>query len=299
MLASAATLSIAPASVSVPAGEVVSVSVMVSSADSINAATGLLSFPNDLVSVVGISHSSSAFTLWVQEPTYSNAQGSAEFSGIVPNPGVTGRNQVLTIQLRGKKVGSGTISFSSGQVLANDGNGTDVFSGSSAGTITVTVAREKPTTPQPSQPAPQVEKGMFAPPEITDYRDTLQVGEPLVLKGTSGGGKVIALHFTKDSETTVATTSVDASHTFGFIGTGYRAGLYAVYAIGEDGAGRESERSNTVFVQIVSGITTTSLGISMPLWMVVAAFLLLLVLLWIIAVKKKKYKKDNLISAFR
>lgn len=148
----AATLSLSPADATVAAGETVTETVFVSSADqAMNAIAGTLSFPSDILQVVSISKSGSVLSLWVQDPTFSNADGIISFSGVVPNPGYTGgRGRAISIQFRGKKTGIGSVTFSSAsQVLANDGNGTDILTSTVSATITVT-----PSTPVPTPPPP-------------------------------------------------------------------------------------------------------------------------------------------------
>ena len=126
----AASLSFSPASGSYGVGDTVSVGVFVSSAsEAVNAVSGIVSFPNDVLEISSISKNSSVISLWVQEPTFSNAAGTVNFEGIVLNPGYTGSGgRVITLNLRVKKSGTGYISFTSGSVLANDGIGTDVLS---------------------------------------------------------------------------------------------------------------------------------------------------------------------------
>ena len=89
--AQAASLYFSPSSGSYIIGERVSVNVYVSSADqAMNAASGVISFPQDKIEVVSLSKTSSIFSLWVQEPSFSNSAGTVNFEGIVLNPGFTG-----------------------------------------------------------------------------------------------------------------------------------------------------------------------------------------------------------------
>ena len=145
-LAWAATLSLSPSSVSVAAGDTFTERVLVSSADqAANAVSGEISYPTDLLSVVSISKTNSVLTLWVEDPTFSNTAGTVDFSGVVPNPGFIGGGTVFLVQFSAKKAGAGNISFSSAAVLANDGNGTNILTGT--GSADVTVAEAPPQTP--------------------------------------------------------------------------------------------------------------------------------------------------------
>lgn len=98
----------------------------------INAADGNLSFNSNL-EVVSVSKSGSIFNLWVGEPNYSNTARTVSFSGGIPNPGFTGSGKIFSITFRAKNAGTGTVNFSSGTVLANDGKGTNILSGMGSG----------------------------------------------------------------------------------------------------------------------------------------------------------------------
>lgn len=134
----AATLSISSNSTSVNVGSTVSLSVVVNSEGvAINNAEAVVKFPNDIFEVVSVSKGS-VFNLWVEEPTYSNTDGTVSFNGGLPTPGFTGPyGNVLNITLRAKKAGSGEITISDSAVRANDGLGTDVLTGQSGKVISV------------------------------------------------------------------------------------------------------------------------------------------------------------------
>ena len=158
----AAALSLSPTNASVRVGSTVTETVFVLSTDqAMNAISGTISFPPELLQVVSVSKAGSVLSLWVQDPTFSNADGTISFSGIVPNPGYTGSHGLtISIQFRGKRAGTAAISFSpSSQVLANDGNGTDILNDTNSATITVTSSASAPSTP----PAPSTaEQGLLA-----------------------------------------------------------------------------------------------------------------------------------------
>jgi hypothetical protein len=129
--ANAATLYFSPSSGSYKIGQNFSVSIYVSSSDqAMNAVSGTVSFSKDKLSVVSLSKSGSIISLWVQEPSFSNSSGSANFEGIVLNPGFTGKiGKIITINFKVKSLGLAAVNFSSGAVLANDGKGTNILSG--------------------------------------------------------------------------------------------------------------------------------------------------------------------------
>lgn len=125
----AATLYFAPSSGSYTVGSTLSASVYVSSQDqAMNATSSVILFPADKLQVLSFSKTGSIISLWVQEPSFSNSAGTANFEGIVLNPGFTGSaGKVIAINFRVKGEGSASLTFSSGSVLANDGRGTNIL----------------------------------------------------------------------------------------------------------------------------------------------------------------------------
>ncbi len=151
--ASAATLSFSPSSGEYAVGKTLSVSVYVSSADqAMNAASGVISFPSDKLEVISLSKTGSIFTLWVQEPSFSNSAGTINFEGIVLNPGFTGSSgKAITITFRTKAAGNASLTFSSGSALANDGKGTNILTG--MGNANFSIGTIQPGAPEIVTPA--------------------------------------------------------------------------------------------------------------------------------------------------
>ena len=162
LAASAATLNFSPSSGAYAVGNTISVAIYASSADqAMNAASGVVSFPQDKLEVVSLSKNNSIFTFWAQEPSFSNSSGTIDFEGIVMSPGFTGTNgKIITATFRIKAAGTAPLTFSSGSVLANDGNGTDIltdmgnaqFSFNEASVQNIPVASTVPAAPQISSP---------------------------------------------------------------------------------------------------------------------------------------------------
>jgi len=152
-MASAATLSVTPNSASLRVGETKTFSIVVSSTDqTLNAGQGRLSYPADKLQLLGISKSG-LFTYWILEPSGSN--GDISFGGGLPSPGYKGGGRaILTVSFRAKATGTAAIRFNSGSVLANDGKGTDITSGTSGATVTVLAAAVTNTAPSPAPSAP-------------------------------------------------------------------------------------------------------------------------------------------------
>lgn len=157
----AATLSLSPIDTTVRAGSTITEVALVSSpTQALNAVSGTIFFPADLLQVVSVSKTNSILSLWVQEPAFSNANGTITFAGVVPNPGYIGtRGTVLSIQFRSRKEGVANVTFTSAsEVLANDGNGTNILTATQSATITVTAsAQPEPEAAPPTQEAAEKE----------------------------------------------------------------------------------------------------------------------------------------------
>ncbi len=151
--ASAATLYFSPSSGEYAVGKTLPISVYVSSADqAMNAVSGVISFPSDKLEVTSLSKTGSIFTLWVQEPSFSNTAGTVNFEGIVLNPGFTGTSgKVITVNFRVKAAGVALLNFSSGSALANDGKGTNILV--SLGNAQFSLGGAAPTVPEATTPS--------------------------------------------------------------------------------------------------------------------------------------------------
>ncbi len=157
--AQAASLYLSPSNGTYKVGQTFTVGVYVTSTDmAVNAYSGSLFFPQNIVDVTGISKSGIT-SLWVSEPTYSNAEGYISFEGIVLNPGFTGSGgSIISVTFKTKASGTAPIKFTSSSVLANDGLGTNILSGVGNASFTVGTTGETPSptpTPTPTPtPAP-------------------------------------------------------------------------------------------------------------------------------------------------
>lgn len=125
----AASLLLSPSNSKVSVGNIVSVKVLVNTDGKvINNADAVIQFPNDFLDVISISKSSSVFSLWVEEPKFSNYEGKISFNGGVPNPGFFGQNgEIISVTFKTKKQGNASIVFVDSAVRQNDGLGTDIL----------------------------------------------------------------------------------------------------------------------------------------------------------------------------
>jgi len=127
--AQAATLYFSPSFGNYAVGNIFTVDILVNTEGvAINNAEAVINFPKDLLEIVSVSKSESIFSLWVEEPTFSNSAGILSFNGGLLTPGYKdSRGKILSAIFRAKKAGLASLLFSSAAVRANDGYGTDVF----------------------------------------------------------------------------------------------------------------------------------------------------------------------------
>lgn len=157
----AATLNFSPQSGTYSVGQTFNMEIDVSSSDqAMNAVQGTINFPSDKIAVVGTSKDSSILTLWVQEPSFSNIDGTVRFAGIVPNPGFTGqKGKILSIIFRAALPGEAYLTIIKGSVLANDGAGTQILTSVGNADIVIAPGQNNPpvTSGAPGTPAaPQI-----------------------------------------------------------------------------------------------------------------------------------------------
>jgi len=133
--AAGASLLVSPSSVSANVGASFTVSIMVNAGTAINSASGTVLYTNAVLSATAVSVSGSAFSFWATQPSVGS---TIQFAGGVPTPGIAGSNKLFSITFKVLKEGTATVSISGGQVLANDGVGTNVYTGASNATVTTT-----------------------------------------------------------------------------------------------------------------------------------------------------------------
>ncbi|MFQ6083625.1 MAG: cohesin domain-containing protein [Candidatus Aminicenantia bacterium] len=143
-----ATLFLSPPSGTYQVGGTFPVSLRVNTGtQAINAADAILVFDPAKIQVQSVSKANSIFTLWVQEPVFSNSAGTISFAGGKPSPGYLGSSgEIITITFKVLTTGIASINFSSGSVLADDGKGTNILSSLISGLYTLG-AREIETLP--------------------------------------------------------------------------------------------------------------------------------------------------------
>lgn len=126
----AATLFFSPPTTTVAMGDSFSLTLKVSTEGvSVNAAEATVSYPANILKFESISQTDSIIQFWAVSPTGSDAAGNIHFSGGLAPPGYLGSDGTI-IQITWRVVASGQafINVVDGKVLAQDGQGSNVYS---------------------------------------------------------------------------------------------------------------------------------------------------------------------------
>lgn len=190
--AAGATLAVSPGSVTTQPGKTFTVAVEVVAGEPINSASGVVNYNTSVLQATAVSLSGSAFTLWTDTPA---AGSKITFGGGLPTPGLVGTGKLFTITFKALAAGSASISFSGGKILANDGQGTNVYTGASSGNVTVSqvlVDLMVSSSTHPSQnkwyTVTTANLSWNQPSDITGY--TYSLSGPTTKTGTGNNGTV-------------------------------------------------------------------------------------------------------------
>lgn len=166
--AQAATSYFSPSSGNFTIGNVFTVTVLVNTEGvAINNAEAVINFPKDLLELISVTKSGSIFSLWVEEPTFSNSAGTLSLNGGLPTPGFTGTaGKMINAVFRVKKGGSASLVFSSAAVRANDGYGTNVFRTGAQAQFNL-ISEGKPLLPEEGLPPARTVDGASLAPQIS------------------------------------------------------------------------------------------------------------------------------------
>lgn len=147
--AHAATLKLSPETGVYTVGNTFTVRVLVNTqSKTINAADGQLSFNPRELSVVSASRAGSIFSLWTEEPSFSNSAGTVSFGGGSPSGYTGSAGSVMSVTFKALGAGTPKVTFKSGSILAADGMGTNILTAMTGGTYTVGA---QAATPEPEQ----------------------------------------------------------------------------------------------------------------------------------------------------
>lgn len=292
----AATLSVSPSTGSFTEGQRVIVNIQVSSDVAMNAASGVLVFPTDLLSVEYVNKGS-VLNFWVTEPSYSNAGGTVKFEGVSLS-GFQGNNgSVLTVAFRAKKSGSAQVKFQTGQILANDGQGTDITSSMSGGVYTIAKAAQRPAPEPVEEAVPEpVEPQIVKSPELIPPVIALgaQQGLPAIMGESAYAKSDVLLNFTSgDGSKVFITGTTDGDGSFAIVVPKVlRSGSYHVTAVIVMPNGTATDPSSPLLVP-VGGLISVDLGWDSILYLILLLLLLIIGLLYVMYRLRSKKPMSN------
>jgi hypothetical protein len=183
--AQAANFDIKTNSPSCQIGDNIIVNISLNSVDvAANAVQGTITFSPNSLSNIDLSTSNSVVQFWVHEPVKNNASGVISFEGAIMNPGyLGGSGKILTLTFNCRQEGTSLISFSSGSILANDGQGTSILDKLSSLNINVLPKTVVTTTILPKTSVP-IDTGTItgtkASPKLILESLTKQATDPIV-----------------------------------------------------------------------------------------------------------------------
>lgn len=298
-LVSAANLSISPAGGTFEVGDRVTIRIIATGDVPFNAISGDVLFPTSIFSIESVSKSTSVLNFWVTEPTFLKSIGSVRFEGVALGgfQGTTGT--AVTVNLRAVGVGSDKVYFRSGQILANDGEGTDITGDLIGANFSVKEAAAKvPEKEKIIVPNPVVEI------EIPQPKPSLKA--PEIMTGTRYGERsIVGLSDYPRSQVLVTFVALDGSKIFitgvadvdgGFslvIPKSLKRGSYSVSAVMIKEDKTNSQTSNLITIKI--GNIFSDLGYDVWFLMVVLVLLVIYLLLRIyFHLKKDKFRQKEI-----
>lgn len=288
----AATLSVSPVSSTYEVGERVTVRIVVSSTAPINAVSGIVSFPTDIFAIESISKAGSILNFWVTEPNFSQGAGTLQFEGVALGGYSGGTGTVVIATLRAVKTGSGSIYFKSAQILANDGQGTDITDGTTGATISVRAATLVPESLKPESLAPEVIEDALAQPAPTLDSPQIEYSSMYGEKAVSGASiypkaQVLLTFVSSGGVKVFITGETDENGKFTLIvPKTLRRGEYTVSAVIIQKDFSNSHYSNTITIKAGSLVSDVGVGVTS---LIGALFVLLVYLI----IGSYKYLKKN------
>ncbi len=120
-------------------GETFSVNFYLTSlTNEVNAVVGRVNYNPTNFEVVNTSKVGSIFSVWVTDPQFNNEEGYIEFSGGLTSPGFSGAQGLLfSASFKAKAAGPASLVWEFAQVLANDGNASNVLGSMEGSSITI------------------------------------------------------------------------------------------------------------------------------------------------------------------
>jgi hypothetical protein len=179
--AHAANLNLSPATGNYAVGASFAVQVQVDSAGTaINSAGGTVQFDPTLLSVTSMDQAGSIFSLWTSDPTFSNTDGTVQFSGGLPKSYAGSAGTIITIHFKALAAGAAKLSWGSdGQVYSADGQGANVLAQSNTASYTIGgSAAPAASSSDTTAPAPKKKPAAASAPAASDSTDQSAYAAP-------------------------------------------------------------------------------------------------------------------------
>lgn len=121
------TITLSPALGTVVLNQSFEVAVLVTSDVPVNAYSGIVTFDPAVLSVSQIDYNTSIADVWIEEPWYSNGDGTVTFAGgTTATGGFTGSESLVTITFTPRSLGNAAITLTDAHLYEHDGFGTEV-----------------------------------------------------------------------------------------------------------------------------------------------------------------------------
>lgn len=308
----AADISISPATNTYTVGDRVRLKVIVNSSTPINAVSANIKIPTSVFSIESVTKESSILNFWVTEPSFSNANGAVVFEGVSLGGNAGGSADIVTLNLRATQPGSGTVSIGSAQILANDGQGTNITGALKNGVFTVNPAPQKEVKPveAPAKKVEEVKPQVSPEPEQPQKKPELNAPEIILVKkfgeqaiaGNTEYPKAQALITFIDSSgyKVFITSTIDEKGEFStLVPQSLKPGIYKVTVVAIKSDMSNSLRSNELEVKIGNSFSNISI------WATAAVSVLLLFVLGLLlrsgshVRKGKKSARDIVKKSFK
>lgn len=224
--ANAATLSLSPSSGNYNIGDNISVRLYVNSqSEAINAVSANLVFSKDTLSLSSISKSGSIINFWAVDPKIINSAGQANLDGVAIS-GFSGQSgTVVTLNFRVINEGSAYVRFANANVLANDGQGTNVLNGTNEASFTLNKSSKV-------NEISQVVNSIIKKPEagVVINQDTIKVEEIRSIHNAAGRTSffIIPTRSVKDNTYDI---QIDSNENFSYTDEGFR--VYQTEVLGQ------------------------------------------------------------------
>ena len=299
----AGTIFLSPSSGTYEVGSKITLRVMASSATPpFNAVSGVLAYPTNLFAVDSVSKSGSVLDFWVTEPSISRSAGTIKFEGVALNGFNGSSGTIITVNLRPLKPGTGKLSFQSGQLLANDGQGTDITGNLNGASFVIKAA--KPAPPAPVTPPPAQEPEIKPEPEIVQPAPSLKAPEIMLgskygapsIVGTSEYAKAQTLitFISEDGAKIFITGTSDSEGSFNvLIPNSLKQGKYTVTAVMIKSDKTNSDPSNAIRINVGNIFKDISREVWFLILLLILLILYLLVRIYFHLRKDKNKDKDS------